>query len=160
MTQPGNERNPNSSQPADRPGESTSEPGVSYGAAPPPASPSPYGAPPPSGYPGGAGPAGRSPTPKPRRGLLIAIVVAVVAVGAIIVGVLLANRLPDPAPVVSGNDSALNSLARSCFDGDMGACDDLFRLSPLNSAYETYGNTCGGRVPAAEVRMRLCADIF
>jgi len=92
--------------------------------------------------------------------LVIAIVVAVVAMGAIVVAVLLANRLPEPTPVVPGDDSALNSLAQSCFDGDMGACDELFRVSPVGSEYESYGNTCGGRVPVADVRQRLCVDIF
>jgi len=91
--------------------------------------------------------------------LVIAIVVAVVAMGAIVVAVLLANRLPEPTPV-PGDDSALPSLAQRCFDGDMGACDELFRLSPVGSEYESYGNTCGGRVPVADVRQRLCVDIF
>lgn len=145
----------------------------SYGAAPPSASsvgrgdapPSEgpadvYAAAPPSGYPDGIGPGSSLPPPKSRRTLVIAIVVAVVALGAIIVAVLLINRLPEPTPVVPGDDSALNSLAQGCFDGDMPACDDLFRLSPVGSVYESYGNTCGGRVPVADVRQRLCVDIF
>ncbi len=145
----------------------------SYGAPPPPAgslgpagapesgwSADVSGAPPPSGFPDGGGAGSYWPPPKSRRTLLIAIVVAVVAVGAIVVAVLLANRLPEPTPVVPGDDSALNSLAQSCFDGDMGACDELFRVSPVGSEYESYGNTCGGRVPVADVRQRLCVDIF
>ncbi len=72
---------------------------------------------------------------------------------------MLVNRLPDPGPVVIGDDAALNQLAQSCFDGDMGACDDLFLDSPVASAYEDYGNTCGGRIDEAEVDARYCVDI-
>ncbi len=119
-----------------------------------------YGASPPRGYSDGPGPGSSAPPPKSRRTLVIAIVVAVVAMGAIVVAVLLVNRLPEPTPVVPGNDEALNSLTQRCFDGDMGACDELFRLSPVGSVYESYGNTCGGRVPVADVQQRLCVDIF
>ncbi len=61
---------------------------------------------------------------------------------------------------VVGDDAALNQLAQSCFDGDMGACDDLFIDSPVAAAYEDYGNTCGGRIDEAEVDARFCVDIF
>lgn len=61
-------------------------------------------------------------------------VVGALAIGGIILAVVLVNRLPDPGPVVIGDDAALNQLAQSCFDGDMGACDDLFLDSPVASA--------------------------
>lgn len=59
-----------------------------------------------------------------------------------------------------GTDTALNDLARRCFDGDMTSCDDLFVESPFGSDYEAYGNTCGQRVPEADVDGRDCVIIF
>ncbi len=50
-------------------------------------------------------------------------------------------------PTGLGADAALDVLAQGCFDGDMGACDRLFKLAPIGSAYETYGDTCAGRQP-------------
>jgi hypothetical protein len=48
-------------------------------------------------------------------------------------------------PTLLGDDPALNALAQSCFAGDMQACDDLFDLAPIGSAYMDYGDTCAGR---------------
>lgn len=45
-----------------------------------------------------------------------------------------------------GNDPTFDGLADDCFGGDFGACDDLFLQSPVDSAYEAYGSTCGGRL--------------
>ena len=57
---------------------------------------------------------------------------------------------PDPeAPGVLGDDAELDALAQACFGGDAGACDDLFLRSPVDSAYEAYGATCGGRLALA-----------
>ncbi len=44
-----------------------------------------------------------------------------------------------------GDDPELDDLAQSCFDGDLVACDHLYLQSPIDSEYETYGDTCGGR---------------
>ena len=52
---------------------------------------------------------------------------------------------PD-APGVLGDDAELDGLAAACFDGDAGACDDLYLRSPVDSDYEAYGATCGGRL--------------
>ncbi len=124
-----------------------------------------YGPPVPQGY--SAVPAGdpgaqygAPQAAKSKTALIIAAVVGVLATGGIILAVVLVNRLPDPGPVVIGDDAALNQLAQSCFDGDMGACDDLFIDSPVAAAYEDYGNTCGGRIDEAEVDARFCVDIF
>jgi hypothetical protein len=57
------------------------------------------------------------------------------------------SDLPPADPVPGGDDEQLNQLAQQCHDGDMQACDDLFNQSDFDSAYEDYGNTCGGRVP-------------
>lgn len=47
--------------------------------------------------------------------------------------------------------------AQACFDGDMAACDDLYRQSPVDSIDEAYGALCGGRVRNTEA---FCIDIF
>lgn len=47
-----------------------------------------------------------------------------------------------------GNDGELDDLAEDCFDGQMDACDDLYRDSDFGSDYERYGDTCAGRQEA------------
>ncbi len=55
-------------------------------------------------------------------------------------------QLPGAAPPgVLGDDPALNALTEGCANGDLNACDDLYSDSAIDSAYETYGSTCGGR---------------
>jgi hypothetical protein len=62
----------------------------------------------------------------------------------------------EPGPLVDptlppdglGDDGTLDDLAQDCFDGDMQSCDDLFLQADVDSAYETYGDTCAGRQPA------------
>ena len=44
-----------------------------------------------------------------------------------------------------GDDAELDALAQECFEGDFGACDQLFFDSPIDSDYEAYGDSCGGR---------------
>ncbi len=53
------------------------------------------------------------------------------------------------APGDLGADPELDALATACFEGDAGACDDLYLRSPVDSASETYGATCGGRLALA-----------
>jgi hypothetical protein len=59
-----------------------------------------------------------------------------------------------------GDDPELDGYAEDCHDGDMVACDDLFRLSPLGSAYELYGGSCAGRQSNSEARAVYCVDAF
>ncbi|MEM9131285.1 MAG: hypothetical protein AAGE88_03010 [Actinomycetota bacterium] len=49
------------------------------------------------------------------------------------------------APHTLGDDANLDELWLQCEAGYGRACDDLFDRSPLGSAYEEYGLTCGGR---------------
>lgn len=57
-----------------------------------------------------------------------------------------AGDVPEAAdPGDLGDDAALDALAQDCFDGDFGACDQLFFDSPVDSDYEAYGDSCGGR---------------
>lgn len=56
---------------------------------------------------------------------------------------------PEPdaePPGALGADAELDTLADDCFGGDIGACDDLYLRSPVDSPYEAYGATCGGRL--------------
>lgn len=54
-----------------------------------------------------------------------------------------------------GSDAELDRLWDGCADGQMEACDDLYRFSPIGSEYERYGDTCGDRNEAAG----WCVDI-
>ncbi len=54
---------------------------------------------------------------------------------------------PGEEPDGLGSDEALNELAQNCYDGDMGACDDLFFDAEEDSTYESYGDSCAGRQP-------------
>jgi len=55
-----------------------------------------------------------------------------------------------------GDDEALNALADDCYGGDMAACDELFSEAPVGSDYESYGDTCAGRMP--DPQGRYCED--
>lgn len=48
-------------------------------------------------------------------------------------------------PYTLGDDRSLDELWLQCEAGYGLACDDLFDRSPLGSAYEDFGLTCGGR---------------
>jgi len=51
----------------------------------------------------------------------------------------------DPTDSPPGTDSALDALWVACGEGSAGACDDLFVDSPVDSDYEAFGFSCGGR---------------
>jgi hypothetical protein len=65
---------------------------------------------------------------------------------------------PTQEPTGLGTDPALDALAESCFDGDLAACDDLFRTAPPDTPYRAYGDTCAGRQP--ENTGIWCTDAF
>ncbi len=46
-----------------------------------------------------------------------------------------------------GDDAGLDALWEACEAGDLQACDDLYRYSPIGSGYEAYGDSCGERQP-------------
>lgn len=52
-------------------------------------------------------------------------------------------------PTGLGTNPTLDALAQQCFDGDMVACDELYRQSDaeLELSYRDYGDTCAGRQP-------------
>ncbi|SDF25075.1 hypothetical protein SAMN05660662_1549 [Blastococcus aurantiacus] len=59
-----------------------------------------------------------------------------------------------------GDDPEFDEYAEQCYDGDMEACDDLYRQSPPESAYELYGGTCAGRQPNADASKVYFVDAF
>ena len=63
------------------------------------------------------------------------------------------------SPEGLGDDPELDALAQDCFDGDMEACDNLFFESDIDSAYETYAATCGGRLSHGGVTRILRPDL-
>lgn len=48
-------------------------------------------------------------------------------------------------PIGLGDDPVLDRLWLACDEGSGAACDQLFEDAPINSAYETFGLTCGDR---------------
>ena len=137
-----------------------------YGQAPyapqyPPAGQLPYGQQPYGQYPGGPPRRNRSVLIWSLVGggvLLLALVVAVVVIVSGGPGSVVPAPVATQQPVGLGDDPALDRLARACFDGAMGACDDLFDDSDWGSDYEDYGDTCAGRKPAGDGE--YCADVF
>lgn len=61
-------------------------------------------------------------------------------------------------PYTYGDDPALDEMWDDCEDGRPEACDDLFRESPVDSEYEEFGRTCGGRLEGIEAQTTYCVD--
>lgn len=53
-------------------------------------------------------------------------------------------------PQAEGDDPILDLLVEQCRRGNNQACDELFADAPGGSEYETYGRTCGNRLPDGE----------
>lgn len=65
------------------------------------------------------------------------------------------GTLAEGIPDTYGDDPELDGLWEDCDDGDATACDNLYSFSPIGSAYEEFGSTCGGRYEPFEV---ACTD--
>jgi len=65
------------------------------------------------------------------------------------------DAIPDPGSPPPGTDAVLDALWEDCGAGSAGACDNLYFDSPLDSVYEAYGFTCGGRTPNED-----CTDLL
>ena len=63
--------------------------------------------------------------------------------------------IDEGAPFDYGDDPVLDAFWDDCENGDGAACDELYFDSPIGSAYELFGETCGNRVEAGG---DLCAD--
>jgi hypothetical protein len=59
-----------------------------------------------------------------------------------------------------GGDPLLDRYARECHDGDMAACDTLYREADPDSDYKMYGGTCAGRQAIEDAAIVYCADAF
>ena len=68
--------------------------------------------------------------------------------------------LPTADPEGLGEDPVMDRYARNCHDGDMEACDTLFRKSERDSEYETYGGTCAGRQAIEDATTVYCRNAF
>lgn len=42
-------------------------------------------------------------------------------------------------------EPGFDALGQACFEGNLAMCDTLYRVTPIDSAGEAYGETCGGR---------------
>lgn len=134
--------------------------GAAYGSAPYGSAPYwPYAAPP-WAFPGGE--YGQPVKPQRNTALIVtAVVLGVLLLIAVVLVLVFAARsaaVGDPfamgAPATTeptppgelGEDTLLDQLAQRCFEGDLAACDGLFYAAEVNSDYENYASTCGGRV--------------
>lgn len=52
----------------------------------------------------------------------------------------------DPRNILGTEGPEEDAAAEACFDGDLAACDELFRITDVDSALESYAQTCGGRI--------------
>ena len=59
-----------------------------------------------------------------------------------------------------GDDPYLDQLAQGCYDGDMQACDDLYRVAEPDSLYGLYGGTCAGRQDISDADTIFCTNAF
>lgn len=150
-----------------------------YEGAPQYGQPYPYGAQ--YGSPAGPGQPGQQPppwgqrpaTPARSRKAVVSVVAAVAVVVVALAVALVVGQgddgggssgsgIPDATsdPEGLGDDRDLDDFAENCHDGDMEACDELYRYSPRNSAYELFGGTCAGRQPNSDARSVYCVDAF
>lgn len=63
---------------------------------------------------------------------------------------------PQEEPYTLGDDPTLDALWRSCENGNDDDCDRLFDVSPIGSAYELFGETCGLEL---DTDLAPCADV-
>ena len=62
-----------------------------------------------------------------------------------------------PSPGVLGDSERLDGLVEECAAGSMKGCDELFYRSELNTDYENWGATCGGRFAAQRRDLQFSA---
>lgn len=56
----------------------------------------------------------------------------------------------DPRNILGTEGPEEDAAAEACFDGDLAACDELFRITDVGGALESYAQTCGGRIDEVE----------
>lgn len=65
----------------------------------------------------------------------------------------------DPRNILGDEGQEEDDAAVACFEGDMGACDELFSITEIGSDLEAYSQTCGGRIDEQDGAPG-CADRF
>lgn len=103
--------------------------------------------------------AGSTPRQRPRLGRRIAVVAAGLLLLTAGGAAALSAPPVDPPAEPLGADAELDALVDDCAAGDLAACDQLFRDAPLGSAYEEFGDTCGGRQSAGTSVLCIEADL-
>ncbi|GAA4427472.1 hypothetical protein GCM10023169_27510 [Georgenia halophila] len=122
--------------------------------------------------------------PQSRRGRALSRAAVSMAATAVVVGVLLIVLLlpdgasPGPkyepaterngaplhrsedAPFTYGEDRRLDELWEACDGGDPGACVDLYGSAPVDSEYEQFGWTCGGRAAEGLLASDVCSGVL
>ena len=122
-----------------------------------PATAAPYGQVPPGGY----GYQGVPPAKKSHKALWIVLgVVGLLIVLAVVAVLLIFNRVRGAIAEYGdyGSNARFDALWDRCAAEDWAACDELYADSPIGSAYEDFGDTCGNRQPADT--LILCTDAF
>lgn len=118
---------------------------------------------------------GAPPPKKSNTALIVVLVVVgvliVLGIGGFLAVRALGNRISDqvvgeasisyattgnPQDPPPGDDPTLDALWLACQAEDWGACDQLYDDSPIDSAYEAYGGTCGFRTDGQS----YCTDQF
>jgi hypothetical protein len=61
-------------------------------------------------------------------------------------------------PFTYGDDPELDALWDECEAGSADACDSLWLESPVDSEYEEFGYSCGGKVPEGEAMS--CSEVL
>lgn len=70
------------------------------------------------------------------------------------------DGVPDGRPMGAlGDDAELDALANECFAARISSCDELYASSDRGSVYETYAQTCGGRLAELVERVQPSCDM-
>lgn len=70
------------------------------------------------------------------------------------------DGVPDGRPMGEiGDDPELDVLADECFAARMSSCDELYASTDRGSVYETYAQTCGGRLLEIVERVQPSCDL-
>jgi hypothetical protein len=56
----------------------------------------------------------------------------------------------DPGAQTVGDNTGCDALHSACQDSDLLACNDLYYSAAWNSAYESFGASCGNRIQPAD----------
>jgi hypothetical protein len=105
-------------------------------------------------------PPGHGADAKRRHTWLVGIGAALAAI-AVVIGIVWLTGRGDAAPSRYGDDVVLDMLWDGCYDGDMGACDELMGAAVGGTEYADYASTCGYRLGrGGECAARFTAQTY